>query len=34
MFDDRHIKTVSDFEVIFFHHCFVTFRIQTCLIDP
>ncbi len=34
MFDDRHVKIVLDFEITFFHHCFVTFGVQRGLVDP
>jgi hypothetical protein len=34
MFGDRHVKIVLDVEIKFFHHCFVTFKIPRCLVDP
>jgi hypothetical protein len=34
MFGDRHVKTISDFNIKFFLHCFVAFGVQIDLVDP
>jgi hypothetical protein len=34
MFGDRHIKTVSNFEIKFLGHCFVAFGVKKILLNP
>jgi hypothetical protein len=34
MFGDRHVKTISDFNIKLFLHCFVAFGVQRDLVNP